>query len=598
MGTELYEIVATYEHAFDELCLSMPDVVHGIHRRYAAAGAQLLQTNTFGANRLRLVDHGLEGKVRAINQQAVRLVRDVANAHEGALVAGCVGPTGSIMAPIGKLTQAEATEIFREQIGALAEEGVDVLILETFMELHELEAAMAAAEAEAPGVAVIATMSFTDECKTVYGYKPEGIAQALWDLGAAVVGANCSVGPAPLMEVMERMVRRAPGLAYAVQPNAGLPRYQSGRYIYVTSPEYMARYASDFVDLGVGVVGGCCGTTPAHVRAMADAVDGRVPSPPDPSGAPAEITDYEADAAADPGSMIASGLREKLAEGKFVISVEIDPPKGVDATKLVQGAAQCLLAGVDVINIADSPLARARMSALSLANLIQRQVDIEVILHMSCRDRNLLGLQSEVMGAYALGIRDILSVTGDPPSIGDYPHATGVFDVDAIGLTALLQRLNDGVDLAGKKLRYRTNFHLGVAVNPTAPDLDTEYERFHQKVDAGAQFAMTQPLYELAPLEHFLSVCKPTIPILVGILPLRNTKHAEFMHNEVPDITIPELFRKRMFDAGRDGPAEGVAIARETLGKVRSLCQGVYLMPPFDRFEMAVDIVDGFVEKD
>lgn len=594
MGTQIYESGIAYEHCFDELCLSRPSLIHETHRKYLAAGAQVLQTNSFGANPIRLAEHGLEGQLEKIARKSVVLARDVANTRPGTLVAGSVGPTGSIMAPIGKLTIEQAEDAFREQVAVLAAEGVDFLLLETFMDLREIEAAMRACAAEAPNVAVAASMSFTDEGKTLYGYKPEGIARALSDLGAAIVGANCSVGPAPLMEVLERMVQRTPGLTYMVQPNAGLPTYHGGRYIYVSSPEYLASYASDFVDLGVGFVGGCCGTRPEHVVEIAAAIEGRIPKPP--ARGSLEIEVYEADDVAQATSLVTSGVEEKLAAGEFVVSVEIDPPKGIDATKLIQGAAQCRLAGVDAINIADSPLARARMSALSLANLIRAQVDIEVILHMSCRDRNLLGLQSEMMGAYAMGIRNILSVTGDPPTIGDHPHATGVFDVDAVGLTSLLARLNEGVDLAGKKLKYRTNFHLGVAVNPTTPDLETEFRRFQEKVDAGAQFAMTQPLFELEPMERFLETCKPTIPILAGILPLRNYKHARFMHNEVPDITIPESFRERMLEAGPDGPQEGVAIAREFFEQIRPMCQGIYLMPPFDRFEMAVDIVDGLMD--
>ncbi len=590
MGTEIYEAGITYDHAFDELCLSRPEIITRIHLGYIAAGAQVLQTNSFGANRMRLAEHGLSERVVDINRAAVRLAQVAASTRPGVLVAGSVGPTGAIMAPIGKVTKKGAEDLFREQIAVLAEAGVDLLILETFMDLQEMEAAMRAAAAEAPDVAVIATMSFTDEGKTIYGYKPEGVARALSDLGAAAVGANCSVGPAPLLEVMDRMVRRAPGLVYAVQPNAGQPKYHNGRYIYLSSPEYMARYAREFADLGVAFIGGCCGTRPDHIEALVESVAGRAPGSRG-QGPSVEVGEDDGDDA-EPTSLIRSGVQDKLAAGEFVVSVEIDPPKGIDASKLIQGAALCRQAGCDAINIADSPLARARMSALSLANLIRAHVDIEIILHMSCRDRNLLGLQSEAMGGYALGIRNILCVTGDPPTIGDYPHATGVFDVDAIGLTALLTRLNDGVDLAGKKLGYRTNFHLGVAVNPTAPDLEREFDRFRQKVDAGAQYAMTQPIYEAEPLARFYEACKPTIPVLVGILPLRNTKHAEFMHNEVPDITIPEAIRERMFKAGKDGPKEGVQIARELLLEVKSLAQGVYLMPPFDRFEMAVDIVE------
>lgn len=592
MGTRLYEEGISYEHAFDELALSRPDIVVKVHRSYLDAGSRVLQTNTFGANGLRLAEFGAAERVGKINEAAVRLAREVATLRDGTLVAGNVGPTGGIMAPIGRLEAQAAEDAFREQVAALAAAGIDLLVVETFMHLREIEAALTACAREAPDVAIVATMSFTDEGKTIYGEKPEGVARALWDLGAAVVGANCSVGPAPLVDVLDRMVKRAPGLRYAVQPNAGLPKYHGGRYLYLTSPDYMAEHAREFVRMGVGYVGGCCGTTPAHIEAIAEATEGLVPPRAPGHEVPVSLQIYEAEDEIEPESHVRSSLREKLREGRFVTSVEIDPPKGIDATKLVQGAVLCRQAGADMINIADSPLARARMSALSLANLIRREVDVDIILHMSCRDRNLLGLQSEVMGAYALGIRDILAVTGDPPTIGDYPHATGVYDVDAIGLTTLLKRLNDGVDLAGKKLTYRTNFHIGVAVNPTAPDLAKELDRFRQKVDSGAHYAMTQPLYELGPFERFLEAARPTIPILVGILPLRNAKHAEFMHHEVPDITIPEPIRKRMHDAGKDGMQAGIDISREFLLEIRPRCQGVYLMPPFERFEMAASILE------
>ncbi len=591
MGTRLYDIGVHQEHAFDELNLRRPDAVVSVHLDYVKAGAQVLQTNTFGANRMRLGEHGAEGQVAAINAAGVRLARQVANLFAEVVVAGSVGPTGGIMAPIGRLKRSEAREVFKEQVAALAQAGVDLLIIETCMHLNEAWAALEACAEEAPGIAVVSTMSFQDDGKTLYGYKPEEVARAMWNEGAACVGANCSVGPGPLVDVMERMIKRAPNLRYAVQPNAGLPKYTGGRYLYLASPDYMGRYARDFVEMGVSWVGGCCGTTPDHIHAIREASEGAVPPTGEAVYGSLEITSYEADedAVLEPDS--GSVLRTKLEAGEFVTSVEIDPPKGIDAAKLIQGAVLCRQAGCDVINIADSPLARARMSALSLANLIRDSVDVEVILHMSCRDRNLLGLQSEVMGAWAMGIRDVLAVTGDPPSIGDYPHATGVFDVDAIGLTSLLTRLNDGVDLAGRKSGYRTAFNIGVAVNPTAPDLDREYDRFREKVDAGAHFAMTQPLYELGLLEDFLESVKPTIPVLVGIMPLRNFKHAEFMHNEVPDISIPEPMRERMREAGKDGLRVGTEMAAELLGVFKPYCQGVYLMPPFERFQMAADIL-------
>lgn len=588
MGTELYKHGVSFRHSFDELTLTRPDLVLRIHAEYRHAGADILQTNTFGANRTRLASHGLEDKVAEMNLRAATLAHAVAG--ETCFVAGGVGPLGKRLAPVGKIAVEEAEDIFAEQMAALAEGKVDLILLETFSDLLEAEAAMRAANRAAPGVPVIAQMTFTDEAKTLFGYKPEEVVRRLSALGAVAVGANCSVGPAPLMDVMERFLR-VPDVMFTCQPNAGMPQYTGGRYVYLSSPEYLADYARQFVLHGCHMVGGCCGTTPEHIRAMKEATRDLKPERPVFKGT---LEVIEAEPEPNPVTMVSTGrfdLQAKLAAGQFVSSVEIDPPKGINTEKLVRGAELCHANGVDCINIADSPLARARMSPTALGNIIRAEVDIELILHMSCRDRNVIGLQSELMGAYAQGVRNILAVTGDPPAVGDYPDATGVFDVDAIGLTTMCSRLNSGVDLSGRRIKYHTDTFIGVASNPTSVDLEEEVRRFGLKAAAGAHFTMTQPIYELDSLRRFIDLAKPTIPIMVGVLPLRNARHARFLHHEVPGMFVPDEILERMERAGEDGPREGVTIAQEFLVKAKELVQGVYLMPPFNQFWMGVDVL-------
>jgi len=587
MGTELYKHGIPFEHCFDELTLSRPDVVLRIHAEYRAAGADILVTNTFGATEYRLGEHGFADKLFTINERAGQLARAVAG--DDVFVAGSIGPLGKRLAPIGRMTLAQAEAAFARQVEGLAAGGVDLLLLETFSDLREISAAMAAAKKVAPDIPVVAQMTFTDEAKTVHGFKPEEFARALSVAGAVAVGANCSVGPQPLFDVIERMLR-VPDVKLTCQPNAGMPQYYNGRYVYLSSPEYIAQCAAQFVNNGCHIVGGCCGTSPEHVREIRKAVQGMTPSRPVLSTV-LEVVEPENPTPFFSMEEDREDLEDKLKAGRFVSSVEIDPPKGINTGKLRRGAELCKGAGVDLINIADSPLARARMSPMALANIIRAEVDIEIILHMSCRDRNVIGLQSEVMGAYAQGVRNILAVTGDPPQVGDYPNATGVFDVDAIGLTTLTTRLNSGVDLSGRKIKYHTDVFIGVASNPTSDHLETEVERFKRKQEAGAHYTMTQPIYELDSLERFLDMTKPEIPMLVGILPLRNARHASFLHNEVPGMFIPQEIRDRMEAAGEDGPKEGVAIAQEFLAKVKPYVQGVYLMPPFNQFWMGVEVL-------
>jgi homocysteine S-methyltransferase len=594
MGTELYKRGVSFDHSFDELCLSHPDIVRSVHQDYRDAGAHILLTNSFGGNVYRLATRGHEEHVHAINHAAAQIAREVAG--EDRFVAGSIGPLGKRLMPTGKISEDDALKAFSDQMQALVEGGVDAFFMETFSDLREITIAMNAAKTVAPDRPIVAHMTFTDDSKTLHGYKPEEVARTLTDLGATVVGANCSVGPQPIMDVVERMVYKSgvANLKLSIMPNAGLPKIHEGRFVYVCSPEYMADYAREFAQLGCHIVGGCCGTGPEHIRQMRQSVEGMTPAHPTGRKAleldDASLAAPTADSTPSPHQ---SGLRAKLEAGQFVSSVEIDPPRGIDVEKLIRGAELCRSNNVDCINIADSPLARARMSPMALSNLICSEVDIEIILHMSCRDRNVIGLQSEIMGAYAQGRRNILCVTGDPPQVGDYPNATGVYDVDAIGLVTLCSRLNAGVDLAGRSMKYHTDLFVGVAVNPTAEDVDLEFARFQKKVAAGAHFAMTQPLYELDSLKRFLDTCKPTIPILVGVLPLRNVRHARFLHNEVPGMFIPEHIQERMAAADERGPEEGVLIAQQFLTQAKPLAQGVYLMPPFNQFWMATQVLDG-----
>ena len=589
MGTRLYDLGIDFDQCFDALSLEKPELVKQVHREYLGTGIQVIETNTFGANRVRLRQWNLEDKAYEIARAGARIAREaVEEANSRVWVAGSVGPLGKPLAPIGRITEEEAREAFAETIRGLLDGEVDLIILETFIQADEARIALEEVRKQTQTMPVVALMSFTDEGKTVFGNKPEEIVRLLSSKGADVVGANCSVGPHKLRDVMQRMLR-VPGVPIACMPNAGLPELVGGRYMYLSSPEYMAKSLREFVSWGVGVIGGCCGTSAKHMEAIAREVRGVIPTPYD-SRNNQDIQSLEPEPTQPPAEVRESGFREKLKKGEFVVSVEIDPPKGIDATKLVAGAATCKANGVDAINIADSPLARARMSPMALAMLIRKSVDIDVILHMSCRDRNVLGLQSECMGAQALGIQDILCVTGDPPQMGDYPDATGVFDVNSVGLVALLDKLNRGVDLAGKPTPYKTNFHLGVASNPTALNFEEESQRYQEKLAVGAEFTMTQPLYAKSDLERWMDENGTAIPLLVGILPLRNGRHAEFLHNEVPGMSIPKEIRDRMHKAGDQGAEEGVMIAQEFLLSVREMVQGVYLMPPFNRFEMAVDV--------
>ena len=602
MGTQLYEQGFKFEGSFDALSLRKPLAVRRVHKDYVAAGAHVLTSNTFGANPIRLVGSGYGDQCEKMNKAAIAIARDAAAdrpPYNRPWIAASVGPLGKPLVPVGRISRDQAVAAFQAQLSALVAADPDFIVFETFSDLNELRIASEVLCSLMPDAAFIAFATFTDEGKTLLGHKPEEVVKIMIEAGAAAVGANCSTGPQGLEEVFERMARvRDARLALA--PNAGLPSMVDGRYVYVNSPDYFSQWAQRMVGDGVRVIGGCCGTTPEHIARAVEAVGVRAPAPLVESQARSpnvvlreERSDEGKSSVVDAANVQwnDSQFERKLSKGEFVISVELDPPRGVRAKRLVRGAVALKQAGADAINIADSPLATARMSPLALAMLIRQEVDIEILLHVSCRDRNVLGLLSETMGAHALGVRHMLCVTGDPPSVGDYPGSRGVFEVDAIGLLRMLDGLNRGMNVNGKPRRHQTEFRLSCAVNPTAEDLDREVDRFHEKQEAGARYAMTQPLYDPQTLVDFIDRAQPKIPVLVGILPLRNARHAHFIHNEVPGMYVPAQILKRMEQAGEDVIAEGVAIGREFLEAVRPLCAGAYLMPPFNKFEMAVDLI-------
>jgi homocysteine S-methyltransferase len=590
MGTLLYAKGIFINRSYDELNLSQPDLIRAIHHDYLQAGAEIIETNTFGANSFRLARHSLADKVRDINLSGARLARDAAKSFD-VWVAGSVGPLGTRIEPLGKTSFEEAREAFRHQIKALVEGGVDLLILETFGYLEELHQAMLAAR-DVTKLPMVAQVTIDEDGNCLDGADPETFAPKLAEWGADVIGCNCSIGPVAMLDAVER-VRAVTSLPLAAQPNAGMPRSVEGRNIYLCSPEYMASYARKFVAAGVRIVGGCCGTTPDHIRVMKSALRvgearGRTNS--------TQVAGGHAAPAAIPAAPLESRslLGAKLSRGEFVTMVEIVPPKGIDIRKEVDGAKFLKSVGVDAVNIPDSPRASARMSNQSLSLLIQQEVGIEAILHYTCRDRNVLCIQSDLLGAAAVGIRNLICITGDPPKMGNYPDATAVFDVDAIGLVNIVHNLNRGLDLGGNPIGNGTGFVIGVGANPGLTDLDEEVRRFEYKVEAGAEYVVTQPVFDIRLLENFLrriEHCR--IPVVVGIWPLVSVRNAEFMKNElrvsVPDSILERMARAQTPEAAR---AEGVAIAREMLIAAREIVQGAQISAPQGRYSSAVDVLE------
>lgn len=588
MGTMLYARGVFLNRCFDELNLSNPGLVKSIHDEYVEAGADVIETNTFGAHRFKLGPHGLEAQVRKINREGARLAREAARGR--ALVAGSLGPLGKPLVPYGNVTPEDAIAAYREQVEGLLEGGVDVFMVETLPSLDQARAALGAIR-ELSDLPVVVSLTFNEEGTTSYGETPEDVVRTLESLDVPVIGANCSQGPQPMLETMKRMGSVVKTARLSAMPNAGAPSLVEGRYVYLCTPEYMASYARRFLAAGVGVIGGCCGTTPAHIRNLVRSArmlqPSREPITVLPPARPREAPEPVAREAKSP-------LAKKLGK-KFVVSVEIDPPKGADPGAVLDRAQYLKEREIDAINVGDGPRASARMSAQALCLLLESKVGIDSILHYTCRDRNLLSIQSDLLGAHALGLRNILAITGDPPKLGDYPDATAVYDVDSIGLIRILDHLNHGCDLAGNLIGPALGFHVGCGADPGREDIEKEVRRVEEKVRAGAEYIMTQPVYDPGTLERFLKLVKHLkTPILVGILPLYSHKNAEFLHHEVPGMRIPEEIRERMrlAGSGEEARREGIRIAQEALLSARERAEGVYIMPPFNKVELALRVVE------
>jgi methionine synthase I (cobalamin-dependent)/5,10-methylenetetrahydrofolate reductase len=597
MGTVLYSKGVFINRCFDELNLSMPALVKETHQEYVKAGAEILETNTFGATRTRLGAFGLSEKLPEINRAGVRLAREAAG--DTAFVAGAIGPLGVRIEPLGATSFAEANQAFREQAEALLEAGVDLLILETFTDLHEIrEAILAARQAAGKDMVIVAQVTIDDAGNMPDGATPEVFARKLDEWPADVIGLNCSVGPKATFETIERMLQYS-HKPMSAMPNAGLPTVVEGRQIYLCSPEYMAQYARRMLWAGVKIVGGCCGTTAEHIKLIRSEARSLHPQTKNLS---TTVEEPAAKAKAMPNVPIAakSKLGAKLAAGKFVAFVEILPPRGVDASKEIEGAKLCAAHGIDCINVPDGPRASARMSNQVTCQLIQQQAHIEAVMHFCCRDRNILGIQSELLGAHTMGVRNLICITGDPPRMGTYPDATAVFDVDAIGLTNIVNNLNHGLDIGGNPIGSQTALLIGVGANPGALNMDEEMRRLEWKAQAGAEYIVTQPVFDLDLLEKFLKRTEHLkMPVICGVWPLTSYRNAEFMVNELR-VPVPEQFMQRMLRADNAEKArqEGVAIGREMVLRARSLVAGVQLSAPFGRYSMAVEVAEAIGSRD
>ncbi len=600
MGTEIFARGIPFDRCFDELNLSQPDMILDIHRRYVEAGAEVLETNTFGANHFRLIEHQFESKVAEINQAGVRLARLAADeSRRKVYVAGSVGPLGVRLAPLGRVQVSQARHAFLAQIQALHQAGVDALILETFSDLNEIREAILAAKEVAPGVPVIAQMTFTEDGRTPLGDWPDAVARTLADLEVDVIGANCSVGPARLLPVVKVLVHHAAGTPISVMPNAGWPQRAGPRLIYPATPDYFADYARRFLDTGAALIGGCCGSTPQHIRAMRAALDEAivVAAGGDSRRRPEATIVSHAEPIERDELHPPTRLQDKLARGEFVVAVEVDPPKGHNAGRILEAARELGRSGVDVINVADTPLARMRMSAWALAHLIQREADVETVLHFPTRGRNLLRVQGDLLAAHALGVRNLFVTMGDPPAVGDYPEAGDQSDIVPSGLVRMIKEsFNTGRDHSGKSIGGPTGFYVGVALNFNAPDLDCEIKVLRKKIASGADFALTQPLFEADPARRFIERCRDQfgeipIPIIAGVLPPASARNAEFLHNEVPGIHLPDWVLTRMRGAS-DERREGIRIAQEALAELQPLVQGAYVMPMFGRYDSAAEVIE------
>jgi methionine synthase I (cobalamin-dependent)/5,10-methylenetetrahydrofolate reductase len=592
MGTQLYAKGVFINRSYDELNLREPDLVREVHRAYVKAGAELLETNSFGANQIKLAEYGLDKQVIEINAAAARLAREAANGR--ALIGGAIGPLGIRIEPYGPTSLDEARAIFRTQAEGLLEGGVDFFILETFSDLDEIHQAILALR-EVSNLSVIAQMTVQEDGSTAYGTLPETLAAQLDEWAVDAIGLNCSVGPAGILSAIEK-IAGVTKKKLSAQPNAGLPREIQGRKMYMASPEYMAKFSQRLIRAGVKFVGGCCGTTPDHIKRIADAVHAT-----SPGRIAVQVTHTETEPARVQPKPFAdrSHWSKKIANHELVTTVEIVPPRGIDPAKMIAGVRTLKNAGVDAVNVPDGPRAQMRMGVLPTAVLVEQSVGIEAIVHYCCRDRNLLGMLSDLLGAHALGLRNLLLITGDPPKMGPYPEATAVFDIDSIGLTNLVSRLNSGLDPGNNPIGDPTSFTIGVGVNPGALDLEYELNRFYWKVEAGAEYAITQPVFDPQQLLRFIEEIKKRniwIPIVAGIWPLVSVRNAEFLANEVPGVVVPPEIVTRMRVANDKGKEfavqEGIAIAREMFRQVQPHVQGVQVSAPFGRVPLALQVFE------
>ncbi len=584
MGTMFYELGVHLGQCFDALNLSDPDLVQRIHEQYRDAGAQVLMTNSFGANTYKLERHHIVGQTAEINQRAAALAREVAG--DDVLVAGCVGPLGVKIEPWGPTSLREARAAFAEQGRALLEGGVHLFVMETFSDPRELVEAIRGVREVATTVPIIANMSVGENMLTSIGAALEDFLPYIEKAEPDAIGLNCTTGPKHMLEAVEKMAPLT-RLPICVEPNAGFPKHLEERYFYLSNPDYFARYIQRMVQAGARIVGGCCGTTPAHIKAMKRSLKVVQPNS-SVSVKPMQVRELSLKQVTPLAQK--SRLGKKLAEGKFVASVELLPPRGWRLNRMLAVAGELYSGGFDTINLPDGPRASARMSPLATAVRIERELGHETVLHYVCRDRNLLGMQADLLGAHTLGIRNLLVITGDPPAQGDYPDVTPVFDVDSIGLTNLVNRLNHGVDAGDRSIGKPTSFLLGVGANPTAISFEKELERFYWKVQAGAEFAVTQPVFDVEPLLHFMDAIKDfEIPIMAGIWPLQSLRNAEFLRNEVPGVTIPDSVMERMRAAtGPEAQREtGMRIAIEMAQQVLPRVAGLQISAPFNRGEVA-----------
>lgn len=592
MGTMLYASGIYVNRCFDELNLTDPAKVSEIHRRYITAGADVIETNTYGANRLKLLPFGLEDKVRDINLAAAHIARN--EAGKGVLVAGSIGPAEQPLKAVSQVAPDILYEVYLQQASALEEGGVDLFVVESISDLDEIKAAIQAVR-KISDKPIIAQATFNDTYHTVFDDTPEDAVRLIKEAGADVAGLNCSIGPSDSLEVLKRMAAVG-GIPLSVQPNAGIPKIIEGRFIYLSTPEYFAEYAKRFIQSGASILGGCCGTTPEHIKAMRGAIRALKPgklqifvSGPEPV--------RKTDQPIVPVPTIEKSPFARKLRDKFVVSVEVNPPRGFNIENVLKKVETLRAKGIDIVNIPDGPRASLRMGSIALASIIENRAKMETLLHYTCRDRNILGMQSDLLGAHGLGLRNFLIITGDPPKLGDYPDATAVFDIDAIGLVKILDKFNQGCDIVGNPIGYAAGFHIGVGANPGALNIELEMQRLHDKLESGGEFILTQPVYEAKKLDDFLSKSGAgDMPVLIGILPLASQRMAEFLTNEVPGMEVPKYIRERLSAASsKEEEAEiGIEVARNVLKDSRSIknVKGVYIMLPTGSIDSAFKIIE------